>query len=63
MASYCLIRELFHIEQAIRSCEDFLLTILAQSSKFSVTQKFSLKNIKKSSNLVHFCPEQTQSGV
>ena len=61
--SYLMIPSLFHIDQAIRNCGHFLLTILAQSSKFSVTQKFSLKNIKKSSNLVHFCPEQTQSGV
>ena len=56
MASYCLIRELFHIEQAIRSCEHFFLTILAQSSKFSVTQKFSLKNIKKIKQFGAFLP-------
>merc|ERR1712062_76692 len=31
---FCSQTLIFHIEQAIRSCEHFLLTILAQSSKF-----------------------------
>ena len=45
---------LFYIEQVIRNCGHFLLTNLAQSSKFAVTQKIEHKNMNKSSNLVHF---------
>jgi len=49
-----ILSHLFYIEQVIRNCGHFLLTNLAKSSKFAVTQKIYHKNIKKSSNMVHF---------